>query len=97
MLPLEPATYMNEITLIGIGASIFTATAAIPQLIKIIRCKKGDDLSKPMLVVLLAGLALWVVYGLMKKDMIIAIANTIPFIVNLLILFLSFRYKKTQR
>lgn len=85
---------MNLITIIGICASILTATASIPQLIKIIRCKKAEDISIVMLLLLIAGLGFWVCYGFMKKDMILIIANTIPFIVNLLIVIFALRYKQ---
>lgn len=86
---------MDTVTIIGILASLCTALASIPQLIKVIRCKKADDISPLMLVVLITGLALWVWYGVVKNDMILIIANSIPFLVNLLLLFFYFRYKKT--
>jgi MtN3 and saliva related transmembrane protein len=87
---------MDLITIIGIGASICTATASIPQLVKIIKCKKADDISLAMLLVLIAGLGLWVFYGFLKKDIILMVANAIPFIVNTLIVFFTFRYKSDQ-
>jgi MtN3 and saliva related transmembrane protein len=85
---------MSGITILGIGASLCTATASIPQLYKIIKFKKAEDISVVMLLVLVVGLGLWVGYGALKKDFIIMIANAIPFIVNVLILILSLRYKK---
>jgi MtN3 and saliva related transmembrane protein len=87
---------MDSITIIGIGASICTATASIPQLIKIVKCKKADDISLAMLLVLITGLGLWVFYGFLKKDMILMVANVIPFIVNIFIAILSFRYKNNK-
>jgi MtN3 and saliva related transmembrane protein len=84
---------MDLITVIGIGASICTATASIPQLVKIIKCKKADDISLMMLLVLIAGLGLWIFYGFLKKDIILMVANAIPFIVNTLIIIFSFQYK----
>jgi len=87
---------MNEITILGIGASLCTATASIPQLYKIIKSEKAGDISTVMLLVLIAGLGLWVGYGVLKKDFIIVVANAIPFIVNGLILILSLRYKKNK-
>jgi MtN3 and saliva related transmembrane protein len=79
---------------IGISASIFTAVASIPQLVKIINEKKADDLSAVMLVVLLTGLALWIYYGILKKDWILIFANSFSFLLNFSVLVLSLIFKK---
>lgn len=87
---------MDMISIAGIGASICTATASIPQLVKIVRDKKVNDISLVMLLVLITGLGLWIVYGFLKKDMILMVANAIPFIVNILIVIFYFRYKNNK-
>ncbi len=48
---------MEPDTITGIVASILTATASIPQLIKIIRNKEAKDISLLMVTVLILGLA----------------------------------------
>ena len=83
---------MEWITIVGIGASICTATASIPQLIKIHKDKKADDISLIMVLVLVVGLGLWVYYGVLKKDYIIIIANSIPCLVNMMIGVLKIKY-----
>ncbi len=84
-----------QVTLItGIAASVLTGFSMLPQLVKVIKEKKSDDISYVMLVVLLIGLALWSIYGAMKKDWIIFISNSFSFLVNLTLLVLSIRYKK---
>lgn len=75
-------------------ASICTATSLIPQLIKIIRDKKADDISLPMLAILFAGVALWIWYGVMKNDLIIIISNAISLMLNAVIVVLSVKYSK---
>lgn len=87
---------MDLVFIIGIGASICTATAAIPQLVKIIKCKKANDISLMMLTVLIAGLGLWVFYGFLKKDIILMVANTIPLVINILIIIFSSYYKNSR-
>ena len=85
-----------QVTLVtGIAASVLTGISMLPQLVKVIKEKKADDISYVMLVVLLIGLALWSIYGAMKKDWIILISNSFSFLVNLTLLVLSIRYKKT--
>ena len=87
---------INAITFVGVAASIFTATASIPQLVKIYKSKRAGDISILMILVLIVGLGLWVYYGILRKDWIIWVANCIPFIVNSTILFLTLRYRKRE-
>jgi len=85
---------MNYITLTGIAASICTALASVPQLTKIIKTRKADDISLLMLGVLIVGLGLWVVYGVFINDYIVVVANSVPFLVNLSMAILSLIYKR---
>ncbi|MGZ8511699.1 MAG: SemiSWEET family sugar transporter [Chitinophagaceae bacterium] len=79
---------------IGIVAGIFTGFSLLPQLIKIIKEKKTDDISYFMLFILLAGLAGWVWYGILKEDYPIIVTNSFSFLVNTAIIFFTIRYRK---
>ncbi|MEP6597215.1 MAG: SemiSWEET family transporter [Ginsengibacter sp.] len=54
---------MNSIQIVGFIAGIFTGISLLPQLFKIIKEKETEDISMWMLLILLAGLALWTIYG----------------------------------
>jgi MtN3 and saliva related transmembrane protein len=81
-------------TITGIAASVCTAASLVPQLIKIVREKKAENVSLSMLLILFAGLGLWVYYGILKKDLIIIISNSFSFAVNLLLGIFSIKYKQ---
>jgi MtN3 and saliva related transmembrane protein len=81
-------------TIIGVAASFFTAVSLVPQLLKIIKEKKAKDVSLGMMVVLFAGVSLWVYYGILKEDWIIIIANSVSLVINLLTGFFTIRYKE---
>lgn len=85
---------MDSTLYIGLAASIFTATSLLPQLIKMIKEKKANDISRLMLSVLFIGLGLWVWYGVRKSDYIILVSNSFSLLLNLGIVILSIRYKK---
>jgi MtN3 and saliva related transmembrane protein len=85
---------MTTEIIIGIGASIFTAVASVPQLLKLVKEKKADDISKWMYCVLLAGLVLWVLYGVLKMDWILIVSNSFSFLLNLTVLILTLIFKK---
>jgi MtN3 and saliva related transmembrane protein len=64
-------------TLVGLAAAICTTGANLPQLKKAWSTGQTDDISLNMLLVLSCGLALWVVYGVLKGDIVIILANGI--------------------
>lgn len=47
-----------------------------------------------MLLVLIAGLGLWVYYGILIEDRIVMVANAFPFLVNTAIAVLTVRFRK---
>ena len=85
---------MDEETIIGISASFFTSITLLPQLIKILKEKDGNGTSYLMLLVLMAGLALWILYGVMRRDAIIIIANSVSLAFNLTTLVFTYVYRK---
>ena len=79
-------------TLVGFAAGAITSIGFIPQLIRGYRTKKLDDVSYFMPVVLAVGMTLWLIYGLLRQDLAIIIANGFGISCNLLLLFLKKRY-----
>ena len=82
--------------IVGIAAGICTGIAMLPQLIKIIREKKAEDISFVMLLVLIVGLGGWVWYGLLREDYPIIITNAFSLLVNFAIVFFSYRYRQKK-
>lgn len=85
---------MTYSSYVGIAAGILTAVSMLPQLIKIIREKKAGAISYFMLVILLAGIGGWIWYGILKNDYPIIFTNSFSFIVNIIIIIFSVKYKK---
>jgi len=78
--------------LIGISATVFSLWSTVPQIRKSLRTRKTDDVSKWLIISLITGLSLWVLYGILKGDMIITIANTIGVTLNIILLALKLKY-----
>lgn len=85
---------MQPETWIGLGASICTGVSMLPQLIKIYKEKKEGDISYIMLGILVAGLALWVWYGIVKNDWVIIVSNTFSLCINTNIIILNLIYRR---
>ena len=85
---------MNITQLVGISAGILTAFSLLPQLIKIIKEKKAEDVSLWMLIILMCGLVLWTIYGVMKNDLPIIATNAFSFLLNAFVIILRFKYNR---
>jgi MtN3 and saliva related transmembrane protein len=83
-----------NLTVLGIIAGVLTASAMVPQLVKIVRTKKADDISIPTLFILLAGLCIWVYYGIRKDDLPLILTNSVSVLITALNIFFSSKYKK---
>ena len=79
--------------IVGVTASIFSAFSLLPQLIKLVKEKKAENISFLTLVVLFIGLGCWIYYGVLKEDWIIIISNSISVFINLMIMVLTLRYR----
>jgi len=62
-------------TIVGLFASACTTFAAAPQVIKAWRTRRCEGLSLKMVAFQLIGVATWVLYGVLKGDPIIIVAN----------------------
>jgi len=62
---------------IGVVAVVVTTVSILPQIYKVIKTKRADDISVVMYIVALSGQVLWIVYGSLKKDYQIIAANVV--------------------
>lgn len=84
---------MNYISIIGIAAGSLTTLAFFPQAYKIISTKDTRSISLFMYVILITGISLWVVYGAMKSDIPVILANSVTLIPAIVILAMKIVYK----
>ena len=78
-------------TILGSVAAFCTTASHVPQLKKCWETKSAADLSRRMLVTLAAGVALWIVYGVLKGDLVIIAANGVSLVRVLGILYFKLR------
>jgi MtN3 and saliva related transmembrane protein len=82
------------IQVVGITAGTVTALSMLPQLIKIIKEKKVEDISIWMLIALITGLGFWTLYGFLKHDIPILVTNLFSLVLNFILVVLRVKYKK---
>ncbi len=80
-------------SVIGFIAACLTMFSFIPQIVKVIKTKSAGDVSVVMLLQLSAGVTLWTVYGIARRDPIIILANTVTLTTLCVLLWLYTKYK----
>ena len=68
---------MDVVTITGTLAACCTTVSYIPQLKKCWDTGEAGDLSLGMFLTLFAGIGLWVVYGILRSDAVVLIANAV--------------------
>jgi MtN3 and saliva related transmembrane protein len=84
---------MNWTQVIGLVAGILTASSLLPQLIKTLKEKKAEDVSIGMLLVLQAGVIMWIVYGFKRDDLPIIVTNCFSLALNIAMTVVRIKYK----
>ena len=84
---------MDSTQIIGLFAGALTATSLLPQVIKTVKEKKAEDVSLIMLLVLQAGIILWIIYGIKRDDAPIIWTNSFSLLVNITMVILRIRYR----
>lgn len=84
-------------TWVGYAAGTLTTVAFLPQVLHVWRTKRADDLHMGTLVSFMAGVTLWLAYGIGTRQMPVILANGVTLILQCAILVLKLRYAGGKR
>lgn len=82
---------MNNAEIIGVVAAVLTTVSFLPQAIKVLRTRQTEAISLIMYSMFTAGVATWLVYGVMTTQWSITIANAITLLLSGTILVMKLR------
>jgi len=77
--------------MVGFAAAVLTTVSFYPQAFKIIKTKDTQSISLAMYSIINLGIALWLVYGILKGDKPIIYANAFTLVASLTILLLKLK------
>jgi MtN3 and saliva related transmembrane protein len=81
-----------ETVWLGYLAGFLTTVCTVPQIIKTYKTKKSDELSLLFLAIMVAGLVLWLAYGLMTSEPALIAANSVSLCLVGSLLAMKLRY-----
>jgi MtN3 and saliva related transmembrane protein len=87
---------MDYIKIIGLIAAMLTTFSFFPQAVKTIRTKDAKSISLVMYSILVVGITLWMVYGILIKDLPVFLANVVTLVPTLIILYIKIKEKLNE-
>ncbi|MBL0955142.1 MAG: SemiSWEET transporter [Leptospira sp.] len=73
--------------LIGYVAAFLTTVSFLPQVLRVVMTKQTRDISRNMYIMFFFGVVLWFVYGILKSDFPIILANVVTLFFVTIILY----------
>lgn len=83
---------MDYVTILGLIGGTLTTASFFPQVIKAWKTKSMGDVSIGMFLILTAGLLVWDIYGFLIGSLPVVAANTVSFILSVIILVFKVKY-----
>ncbi len=79
-------------TAIGLLAALLTTAAFLPQVLHTLATRDTRGISLRMYVIFVAGVLLWLIYGVLVRDLPLILANAITLLLAGAILILKLRH-----
>ena len=82
---------------LGFAAAVCTTSSFVPQVLMVWRQRGAPGISTGMYLMFIAGVALWLGYGLALGSWPIAIANGVTLMLAASVLAMKFYFERTPR
>lgn len=83
-------------TYLGLLAAVITSTGPFLQMMKTVRTRETSHLSAGMWVSFCIGITLWLVYGVIRRDIPVIVANAATLIFSAVILGVIVRNRRSS-
>ena len=87
---------MTAIQILGMTAGSISAITFLPQVIKTWKTKSADDISLLMFTFATISVIMWLVYGIILRDVPIIYTNSLVLICSVIMLYFKFRFSSKK-
>lgn len=84
---------MSWVELLGFTAGTLSAVMFLPQVIHTWKLKSAKQLSLVMISLVTSSVILWVIYGILIRNIVIIYTNSIVLLLSLFLLYFKFKFK----
>ena len=85
---------MDSLDALGLIATCFTTASFVPQVWRTWRTRDVSGISLPTYVIITIGLALWQVYGVLRGDLPLTVANAVMVVLTGAITVMKMRFSR---
>lgn len=85
---------MDWVKILGFTAGLLTAITFLPQVVKTFKEKSAKDVSLTMFLIATANQVLWIIYGVLEKDIVIILTNIAILILSIVMIILKWYNSK---
>jgi MtN3 and saliva related transmembrane protein len=78
---------------VGLLAGLLTTVSLVPQAMKIWKSKSAEDISLKMFVAFSVGVALWLAYGVLMKELPMILWNSVSLALACSILAMKLKFR----
>lgn len=86
-----------DINHLGFAAAVCTTSAFVPQVLLVWRQRGAPGVSTGMYLMFIAGVAMWLLYGLALNSWPVVIANALTLVLACAILGMKWYFERTGR
>jgi MtN3 and saliva related transmembrane protein len=83
-----------SVVVIGLIAATCTTLAFVPQVVRVWRLKRADELSLTTLVVFSIGMLIWLGYGILIGSLPLIVANAVTVLLTMTILAMKLKWER---
>ena len=87
---------MTHLDILGLIATAFTTSSFVPQVWRTWKTRDVSGISLPTYAIITVGLALWLVYGILKGDLPLTVANAVMVVLTGAITVMKIGFSKNQ-
>jgi len=84
----------TTMAIIGIVAGILILSGWVPQIVRGYKTKRLNDVSSYLMILIFAGAALWLVYGIALDDVYIMGVNIAAMVLTMIVLSMKLKYER---
>lgn len=85
---------MTSLDVLGLVATCLSTSSFIPQVWRTWKTRDVSGISLPTYAIITVGLALWLVYGILRNDLPLTIANSVMVVLTGSIAVMKIKFEK---
>lgn len=86
---------MTSLDLLGLVATCFTTSSFVPQVWRTWKTRDVSGISLPTYLIITVGLALWLLYGWLRGDLPLMVANAVMVVLTGAITMMKIRFSRS--